>query len=424
LLTKQLANLSAGAALGGGLVIICLWPELANISVIVAQVLALGICFFTRSWADLRRPAAALPLVAAALLLFAFGITATSPLHIASILVFAPLFLIGPLITVFSRTSFRIGPGMIGTLAAIGAALAMLVAVYDAFVLHSPRAGGIVANPIHFADVVVALGFLSLVGLFGEKRSKWVAVAGALFALIAVVLSGTRGAIVTIIPVAGIILVLAALWGGLGRRSWLVVGVLVLIAVGGVVGTIQSGWSPVTRVIATATSMLETGKTEDSSDNARMLMYQAAYNAFLQSPFYGHGMIGFTKIAADTMPPELNTPVYDHLHNDVADFAVTGGIIGVIAYFCILLSPIAEAWTARGPHRRSAQLGAITLSSAYFLMGLTNATFGILMLTVTFAVAAAAIAHLSRLPARDLSVEEGVVKTPETSQRLADAPIA
>ena len=57
-------------------------------------------------------------------------------------------------------------------------------------------------------------------------------------------------------------------------------------------------------------------------------------------------------------------------------------------------------------------------------MGLTNATFGILMLTVTFAVAAAAIAHLSRLPARDLFVEGGVVKTPDTSKRLADAPIA
>lgn len=424
MLTKQLANLSAGAALGGGLVIICLWPELANISVIVAQVLALGICFFTRSWADLRRPAAALPLIAAALLLFAFGITATSPLHIASILVFAPLFLIGPLITVFSRTSFRIGPGMIGTLAAIGAALAMLVAIYDAFVLHSTRAGGIVANPIHFADVAVALGFLSLVALFSKAPWKWAAVAGAAFALVTIALSGSRGAIVTIIPVAMLAFALAAIWGGLNRRAWLALGAIAVLAVGAFAFAVQSSWSPVTRVIDTLVSVVETGTTEDASDNQRMLMYRGAYNAFLESPFYGHGMIGFAKIAADTLPPELNAPVYDHLHNDIADFAVTGGILGIIAYFCILLAPVIEAFQSKGPARKAAQLAAITLSSAYFLMGLTNATFGILMLTVTFAVAAAAIAHLSRLPARDLSVEGGVVKTPDTSQRLADAPIA
>ena len=424
MLVKYLTNLSAAAALGGGLVIICLWPEAGNVSVIAAQVLALGICLFTWSWGDLRRPAAALPLLAGLLLILAFGITATSALHIISVLVFAPLFLIGPLITVFRRASFRIDPGVIGGLAALGAGLALLVAIYDTFVLHSTRAGGIVANPIHFADVVVALGFLSLVGLFGGNRSKWIAAAGAAFALVTVILSGTRGAIVTIIPVAGLTLVLATLWGGLGRRAWLVISVLALIAIGAVVGTVQGGWSPVTRVIATVTSVLESGKTADSSDNERMLMYQAAYNAFLQSPFYGHGMVGFTKIAADTMPPELHTPVYDHLHNDVADFAVTGGIIGVIAYFCILLAPLVEAWRAEGPHRRAAQLGAVVLVAGYFLMGLTNATFGILMLTVTFAVATAAIAHLSRPPTRDLSQATGVVDSPGSSTRLADAPIA
>lgn len=424
MLKNQLANLSSAAALGGGLVLICLWPEAGNVSVILAQVLALGICFFTASWTDLRRPASLMPLAAAALLLFAFSITATSALHLVSILVFAPLFLVGPLVTAFGRASFRIGPGLIGALAAIGAGLALLVSIYDVFFLRLDRAGASIANPIHFADVVLVLGFLSLLALFGQPRLRWLALLGAGFALAAIVLSGSRGAMVTIIPVALVALFLAALWGGIPRKGWIAVGVVAVLALAGIGVAIQTGWGPAVRIVQTATAIVDKSEVTDASDNQRMLMYRGAYNAFLQSPFYGHGMIGFAKIAADTLPPELNAPVYDHLHNDIADFAVTGGLLGIIAYFCILLAPLVEALRSNGPGRRPAILAASSLSLSFFLMGLTNATFGILMLTVTFAVATAAIAHLSRLPARDLSAREGVLKTPETPSRLADAPIA
>jgi len=424
MLLKYGTNLSVAAALGGGLVIICLWPELANVSVILAQVLAVGVCLLTGSRRDFLRPSALMPLVAGLLLVVAFGITATSLLHVAMVLVFTPLFLIAPLVTVMRQSSFRIGPGAIGALATAGAGLAMLVAIYDSMVLHSPRAGGIVANPIHFADVTVALGFLSLLGLFGERKWKWVAVAGATFALIAIALSGTRGAMVAVLTVAVLACLLAAVSGWLNRRSLLALCV-VAVAGGGAVGlALQSNWSPAVRIAATLSSIAETGATSDSSDDQRLLMYRGAYNAFLQSPFYGHGMIGFAKVAADTLPPELNAPVYDHLHSDIADFAVTGGFLGIIAYFCILLAPIVEAVRSSGPGRVPAIFAACTLSASYFCMGLTNATFGILMLTVTFAVATAAIAHLARLPARDLSQAPDVLNTPRSPHRLADAPIA
>lgn len=424
MLKKSLVNLSAAAALGGGLVIICLWPEAGNVAVILGQVLALGICFFTRSWDELRRPASALPLLAAALLIFAFAITATSFLHVASVLVFAPLFLIGPLITVLGRTSWRIGPGTIGGLAALGAFFALTVAAYDSFVLHTQRAGGLVANPIHFADVTLALGALSLVGLFAASPRRYFVLAGPLFALATIVLSGSRGALVTVLPVGLVAVALAAIWGGLPRRAWIAMAVVAALGVGALGYAAQTGWAPVQRSLKTVSTVITGGAVTDASDSERMLIYRGAYNAFLQSPIYGHGMIGFAKVAADTLPPELNAPVYDHLHNDLADFAVTGGILGIIAYFGILLAPLVEALRAKGPGRRPAILGASTLALAYFLMGLTNATFGILMLTVTFAVGTAAIAHLSRLPSGDLSDGKTMLNTPRSPKRLADAPIA
>jgi len=424
LLKKQFANVSAVGALGGGLVIICLWPEAGNVSVILAQILALGICFFTSTWSDLRRPAAALPLLAGLLLIFAFGITATSVLQVASVLVFAPLFLVGPLITAFQRTSIRIGPGIVGGAATLGAFFALAVAAYDVGILHSDRGGGLVANPIHFADVTLVLGAISLVGLFAGSPRKYIVLAGPVLAAAAILLSGSRGAMVTVLPVALVALALAAVWGGLPRRAWLAVGVLAVVAVAMLGFAAQAGWGPLQRTVETITAIAGGGDVTDGSDSQRVLMYRGAYNAFLQSPFYGHGMIGFTKIAADTLPPELHAPVYDHLHNDIADFAVTGGLLGIIAYFCILLAPVAEALRASGPGRRPALLGACCLSVGYFFLGLTNATFGILMLTVTFAVATAAIAHLARLPARDLSQAPDVLNTPRSPHRLADAPIA
>lgn len=77
-----------------------------------------------------------------------------------------------------------------------------------------------------------------------------------------------------------------------------------------------------------------------------------------------------------------------HLHNDLADFAASGGIMGLIAYFLFLFAPLAEAMRTPHPETRK---GLVVVSAAlvlgYFVMGLTNAMFGILNLTVFYAAA-------------------------------------
>jgi O-antigen ligase len=82
------------------------------------------------------------------------------------------------------------------------------------------------------------------------------------------------------------------------------------------------------------------------------------------------------------MPPG-NWP---HLHNDLADFAASAGVVGLAAFALFLLAPIVEIIrSAEHPTRRPALVLMTTLVSGFFVMGLTNAMFGILTVTTAYA---------------------------------------
>lgn len=376
---------------------LCLIPGISTETTIIAQSLGLLLCFPMQDWrAWLRRPVVGMPLLAGLLLLAAFAITAKSAMSIAGVMIIAPVYLIGPLMEAFKRSRWPIGPGLIGGLATVGAGIAMLVALYDVFVLHESRGGTLVANPIHFADAALAMGSLSVLGLFARGRWRWLTLLGLAFALIAVGLSGSRGAMVAVVPMTLVGIAEAGLWGRLGRRLWVPVAAVVVIGGAAALGAYSAGWSPLVRIEGTFSTLAEGGPVTDPSDSQRMLMYRGAVNAFLQSPIYGHGTIGFTQIAADTLPPALHAPVYDHLHNDLADFAVVGGIVGLVSYLLVLLAPLVTALQSSGPNRHPAILAASLLVTGFFVMGLTNAMFGIILLTTFFAFAAAVIGHLAQ----------------------------
>ena len=125
----------------------------------------------------------------------------------------------------------------------------------------------------------------------------------------------------------------------------------------------------------------------------------SAYNAFLASPIVGYGLIGFVeKVVA--FPPLSGAPVgFDHLHNDLADFAVAGGAMGILAYGLFLAAPVVEAVRApRGRNRRVAVLMSTTICVGYAGMGATNAMLGVMSQTLLYAVVLALVAYFARLP--------------------------
>jgi O-antigen ligase len=112
-------------------------------------------------------------------------------------------------------------------------------------------------------------------------------------------------------------------------------------------------------------------------------------------------MIEFTTSAAAFAPPGPGYAPSSHLHNDLADFAVIGGLLGLICYGLLLAAPFAGGLATRGRHRHAALYLGVLASLGYLSMGLTNAMFGILTQTVVYGVLLALIAALAQLGQED-----------------------
>ena len=138
------------------------------------------------------------------------------------------------------------------------------------------------------------------------------------------------------------------------------------------------------RVLADIAITLSSGAPTDASTAIRLQMYLGGFRAFLEAPIVGHGPLAFTAVAdrlADA--PFGGAP---HLHSDLVDMAASAGIFGVVAYCLFLLAPIVEIIRAPDkPGKKGSVVLVATLVGGFFVMGLTNAMFGILTVTVTFA---------------------------------------
>ncbi|MEO8685148.1 MAG: O-antigen ligase family protein [Devosia sp.] len=384
-------------AVVAGLVLPAVAPEIANTTTIVLMALAIVVCWRSDWQRILSSATVALPLLAGVLLVIAFAITAKSAWHIGIIVVLAPLFLVAPLTALFERLPTRHALTALAVAALLGSLGAALVACYDTQVLHMARAGFSVANPIHFADISLMLGCIPLLGLAG-RRAWWrlVFLAGPMLGIIAVLLSGSRGPILAVVPVTAAFVLLALHRLMPNRWFWVGLGAF-LLAIAAAIGIgSTTGWLQSQPIVANILDVVRTGASPDGSTTERLSMYKTAWSAFLASPFYGHGMLDFIAITATYAPPGVVFPSYEHLHNDIADFAVIGGLLGLVAYALLIVAPLVAVWRLPpGQPRFAVLLLAVPLTIGYFSMGLTNALFGILSLTVLYAVGLSLIAFLS-----------------------------
>lgn len=387
----------AWIALVLGLAFPALYPRATNIGVLVIMAIGLLAMIVQRKNLDIfRQKGIATLLIACAILLVALLPTAKSAQHVLAIFILAPLIFAGCYAFIVSHIADRITPLLIGSLAALGACGGTAIAGYEVIVLGAGRGGFLVNNPIHLADLSVALGFVALVGLYDRSPWRWLVMMGPIAAFAAVYWSGSRGPMLgfgALLIISSAYLVFS-LWRGRRIVLWSLGAIIALgLAVAPFVELTLGGreFSVSSFAASLTDSSFSTGPEQQ-----RALMYQGGWGAFLASPLFGHGMVDFTTIASHYVPPQTPMPVYDHLHSDLADFAVIGGVIGLLSYLLILLAPIIGGLRDRGP---ALYLGVI-MSSGYFVMGLTNAMFGVLTQTVLYGVVAALIAVLSRQHSR------------------------
>lgn len=257
----------------------------------------------------------------------------------------------------------------------------LLVLVLSVLQVHggAPRAD-LHTNAIVLADIVLALMvlvmFLRPPGLQGWV---WVGL-GVLAGSATIVLSGSRGVFLALGAVL-LVLVLSLRWGSRRLRLSLLAGaVLASVALLLV--------SPELREQMRLTELhrdvqrMEHGDT-NSSAGARVERLQVAYDTFMDHPWTGVG-IGRFDTAMQRLPlcsaqPEEGRCHLGHAHNDVAEWAATQGIPGLLLLFAVYGMPAGLFWwlhrrSGRDTFRGPAAAGLMIVIS-YVLCGLTQSMF-------------------------------------------------
>lgn len=281
---------------------------------------------------------------------------------------------------------------LISTLSLIGALLGAIMGVSE-YVAEGGRAG-VGNNPIHYSGIVVVLGFCALGGLYSASdKYRPVFLVGPTAGLVAALASGSRGPLLAVLGLSAIAWIVSAIWHRHRKAFWalsLSGGILLAL----IIGTTADG----ARALVGLVEALK-GNTITSAgyaDDIRATLYMGGLQAYLESPVWGHGFSNLMDAAARYMPVDTRYTRFDHLHNDLIDFLVVGGLLGGLSYLLLLAGPLTTVRHFFRAEARGIVMMALMLSAGYGLLGLTNAMLGILPQTVLFAVLSGCVFMLDR----------------------------
>lgn len=332
---------------------------------------------------ELREPAGLLSAAAFLLIAVALAATARAPADLLYAFNFTLFALFPPLRAAMARFAAPGNSAIVAWLALAGTAITLAVAAYQVLVLGYARATGIWSDPIWAAQQALIVGFLALIGVEAVKgRWRLLFFLGPVMGIVAVLLSGSRGPLIAALPLLAVALILAPrrwrpLLGGLALAAFCAI-VLLALTWPQALMRLQS--------IGGAASEVATGRAiSESSVEVRAWLYRSSWEAFLHSPWVGYGWeqrlaatYGFVPGGAAAI--EAADPMMrgnHHLHSDLLDFGVGTGLIGVIAYGLVLLSPVVGALASPpDSQRRRRLLGAALLATGYFACGLSYVMFG------------------------------------------------
>jgi O-antigen ligase len=266
------------------------------------------------------------------------------------------------------------------------------------------RADG-VGNPIVFANVVLMLLAIAIYARPAVRRRWTLALLAAVLALgmATIVLTGSRGALPGLAA-----LLLVALIGGTGRTRWwrfalsLGVPALLLFAMWSL-----PGLSSQTRLEVVNSDLARYARGDvDTPIGARLELLSLAGRTFAEHPWMGVGIDRFGAIV-DQLPAcqghGLGMCVLDHAHNDLAEWAATMGVPGLLAIVAVYLVPLALfvriiRRSNRHASRGAAWAGAMVIVVC-FLSGLTQSMFAHALVATTYAVFVGALLGMALLEA-------------------------
>ena len=241
----------------------------------------------------------------------------------------------------------------------------------------SSRAEGGAGNAAVFGLFTVLFGSISLLNAHSQSRTeRALAIVGFACGMVCAFLSGTRSAWL-VMPFNFIILY----WYLRGQSLPTITNAMKVIGTVLIVGVVALGAMKVTeRYHALESDFVQLDKQPDniSSLKARLLLWSAAKQAFLESPLIGHGAQNRMAIVYET----LNLPVekkmtFTHVHNGFLNAAVDGGILGILGVLALLAAPVVAARSKKpGPGRDLATAISLLLVTSYVITGMFGIMFG------------------------------------------------
>lgn len=313
--------------------------------------------------------------------------------HVVANTLDSPLrFLLAVVVFLGLRMVVRFVPKWVDLTFALGALCAGLMALYSKADLLALRAGSTFLNPIHFGDLALLLGILSVVSIHWLSHDRPWAIAFKL-------LGGVAGCY--------------ASWASQSRGGWIALPCLLLVwvfwhkhrvsmarrvTIAGVAAILLASTfaSPMVRsrfeAIHTDLTSLTAGQP-DTSTGIRLELWKATAKLIAERPLLGLGAHGYRNAMPEMAASGVLTPMAadygkGEVHNQILAYTVDYGLIlgllsilGVYAgpaFFYLRMSRIRE----RPEEHRAALMGLMT-AVAFAVFGLTVETFN-LKVTVAF----------------------------------------
>ncbi len=241
----------------------------------------------------------------------------------------------------------------------------------------APRAE-LTTNAIVLADIVAMLMVLLV---FCRPSRRWsLVIVGMAAGCGTIVLTGSRGVFAALLALL-VVLALSLRWRtGVARLSvlagMLAIGATLLLSVPELRNQVRL------TELHSDVQKLEQGDV-DSSAGARVERLQVAWQTFLDHPLTGVG-IGHFDSAMQRVPVCRDDPAevrchLGHAHNDVAEWAATQGLPGLLMLIAVYGVPL---WVFVHLHRRSGRVtfrgpaaAGMMIVIAYVLCGLTQSMF-------------------------------------------------
>jgi O-antigen ligase len=247
-----------------------------------------------------------------------------------------------------------------------------------AVVLHASLGGvqrpGGWTNPIVFADIT--LGLMVLAAFCGPlRKTAWVLFA-LLAGLAAILLTGSRGAWPGLAAIAAVMLLAGGWRLRFPLRVWVLFACLLSV----------TAWVAAPLVVSRVDALqrdaarYDTGDV-DSSLGARLDLLNAAGEAFNAHPWLGVGVGNFNaylRTSPDCVDSDDAYCDFGHAHNDLAEWAATMGLPGLLAIGLLYGVPLALfARQLRGAAWGSANAAnaGLLFVATFVLDGLTQSMF-------------------------------------------------